>query len=287
MPQANGHALHLHDVTKTFRPKRKWFRRGDNKDSKPIVALDAVAMHIAPQEVLGVLGPNGSGKSTLIRVISTLMLPDRGEIRVFGRDAIRQPLEVKRLINRVSVEAAFFKQLSPMENLIFSARLHGLSGREGKRRIYEILDRLRLKREAIGRPMQTLSRGMQQKAAVARALLTEPKVLLLDEPTTGLDPRSKLEVQQLVRELRDELGTTVLLTTHDMNEAEKLCDRIAIIDGGRIIAEDTAEGLKAMGRTADQPDPTLEDAFLAITGHGLDDETDDETEPEQPQEDAA
>ncbi len=276
MSQENGHALQLDGVTKTFRPKRKWFGKSKNGKREPIVALDAVDLHITPGEILGVLGPNGSGKSTLIRVISTLMLPDRGEIRVFGHDALREPLAVKRLINRVSVEAAFFKQLSPMENLIFSARLHGLSGREGRSRIHTILDRLKLEREAFGRPMETLSRGMQQKAAVARALLTEPKVLLLDEPTTGLDPRSKREVQQLVRELRDELGTTVLLTTHDMTEAEKLCDRIAIIDRGKIVAEDTAEGLKAMGRTDDQPDPTLEDAFLAITGHGLDDESDED-----------
>lgn len=234
-----------------------------------VVAVDRVTFHVREGEIFGVLGPNGGGKSTLIRLISTLLLPDQGEIRVFDHDVVREPMRVQNLINRVSVEASFFKKLSPMENLIYGARLYGMNGGETGREIVSILTRLGLEARSIKRPMEEMSRGMQQKVAIARALLSRPRLLLLDEPTTGLDPRSKREVQAVVRELRDRHGITILLTTHDMSEAESLCDRIAIMDQGRVVALDTPEMLKKLVEQRNGHAPTLEDVFLELTGKKL------------------
>jgi ABC-2 type transport system ATP-binding protein len=247
-----------------------------NGDHKPVVmAVDRVSFSVGTGEIFGVLGPNGSGKSTLIRLIATLLLPDQGTIQVFGYDVVRQPREVQRLINRVSVEASFFKKLSPMENLVYGARLYGMSGADIRRRVVEILTRLGLEKHTIYKPMEEMSRGMQQKVAIARALLSQPKLLLLDEPTTGLDPRSKREVQAVIRELNQEHGTTILLTTHDMLEADSLCARVAIIDGGKIAALDTPQALKgAIPRNGHEP--TLEDVFLELTGKQLVVDTDSE-----------
>ena len=232
------------------------------------VAVDHVSFSVHEAEIFGVLGPNGSGKSTLIRLIATLLLPDAGSITVFGHDVVSHPMEVQRLINRVSVEASFFKKLSPMENLLYGARLYGMEGKETRRNIVEILTRLGLEKNTIRQPMEEMSRGMQQKVAIARALLSKPRLLLLDEPTTGLDPRSKHEVQAVVRELNEKHGTTILLTTHDMGEAETLCHRIAIVDNGKIVALDTPMELKKL-IPRNGHEPTLEDVFLELTGNKL------------------
>ena len=239
-----------------------------NGSKKVVVAVDHVSFSIVEGEIFGVLGPNGSGKSTLIRLIATLLLPDGGSIKVFDYDVVHQPMDVQRLINRVSVEASFFKKLSPMENLIYGARLYGLGGGETRRRIVEILKRLGLEERSIYQPMEEMSRGMQQKVAIARALLSRPKVLLLDEPTTGLDPRSKREVQAVIKEMNQEFKTTILLTTHDMNEADNLCDRVAIIDGGVIVALDKPEVLKRQV-SENNKEITLEEVFLELTGKKL------------------
>jgi len=265
------HPLEIEGVHKVFT------RKGRAKSSRPfrrkrlekVVALKGIDLTIERGEVFGVLGPNGSGKSTLIRLVSTLLLPDSGRIRVFGHDVEREPFAVKRLINRVSVDAAFFKKFSPIENLLYAARLYGLSAKEAKKEMRRIMKRLGLREETFDQPMEQMSRGMQQKVAVARGLLTSPTLLLLDEPTTGLDPHSKRDVQKFVREIRDIHDTTVLLTTHDMEEADRLCDRIAIIDEGRIVALDTPEGLKGMIPPSNGKTPTLEDVFLSLTGHRL------------------
>jgi len=232
------------------------------------VAVDHVSFSVREAEIFGVLGPNGSGKSTLIRLIATLLLPDAGSITVFGHDVVSQSMEVQRLINRVSVEASFFKKLSPMENLLYGARLYGMEGKETRRKVVEILTRLGLEQNTIRQPMEEMSRGMQQKVAIARALLSQPRLLLLDEPTTGLDPRSKREVQAVVRELNEQHGTTILLTTHDMGEAEALCHRIAIVDNGRIVALDTPAALKTL-IPRNGHEPTLEEVFLELTGNQL------------------
>ena len=202
-----------------------------NREKPVVVAVDHVSFEVEEGEIFGVLGSNGSGKSTLIRLIATLLFPDKGDINVFGYDAVRQPVEVQKMINRISVQAGFFKKISPMENLLFSARLYGMDVRETRTRVEEILLRLGLEKRAIYKPMDEMSRGMQQRAAIARTLLSRPRLLLMDEPTAGLDPRSKREVQEVIRELNHDSGTTILLTTHDMMEAENLCDRFAIIEG--------------------------------------------------------
>jgi ABC-2 type transport system ATP-binding protein len=266
-------AIIVHEVYKKFgKPAgsiwKQAFRSNSNGHKPVVVAMDNVSFMVEEGEIFGVLGPIGSGKSTLIRLIATLLLPDRGDIRVFGHDVVDEPMKVQRLINRVTVEASFFKKLSPMENLLYGARLYGMSGQETRSHVGEILIRLGLKKRAIYKPMEEMSRGKQQKVAIARALLSRPRLLLMDEPTTGLDPRSKREVQAVIRELNQDSGTTILLTTHDMLEADQLCDRIAIIDRGKIVALDTPQGLKKI-ISPNGHEPTLEDVFLELTGKAL------------------
>jgi ABC-2 type transport system ATP-binding protein len=237
---------------------------------KRTVAVDAVSLTVPRGQIYGILGANGSGKSTLIRLFSTLLTPDSGTVSVFGYDVVRDDMAVKRLINRVSVEAAFFRVLSPMENLLYAARMYGMDATVARARVVEIMNQLGIETKQIGEPLQKMSRGQQQKVAIARAFLTSPVLLLLDEPTTGLDPRSKREVQQFVLGLRERHDATVVLTTHDMDEADRLCDRIAVLHKGRIIAEDSPAGLKA--RYGPTTSATLEDVFMTLTGQSLDEE---------------
>jgi ABC-2 type transport system ATP-binding protein len=257
----------VRDVSKVFAapgvPRLPWQRSASPR--RVVVAVDHVSLDVRRGEIFGILGANGSGKSTLIRLISTLLLPDSGGISVFGLDVVRDELRVKQLINRVSVDAAFFKKLSPMENLLYAGRLYGLGASDTHRRGLDILERLGISRKVALNPMENMSRGMQQKVAIARALLTAPVLLLLDEPTTGLDPRSKKDVQQLVLAMREEHDATVVLTTHDMDEADRLCDRIAVLDRGRVIALDTPTQLKDVGEQ-------LEDVFMRLTHDEVEEE---------------
>lgn len=253
-------ALELHDVTKRFQKKRGEYT----------YALRGVSLSLTRGEVIGVLGPNGSGKSTLVRVISTLTVPDTGTVRIFDIDAVAQPKIVQRYINRVSVEASFFKKMSSMENLLFGAKLYGITDRESRPRIEEILRNIGFDYKRVGEPMEHLSRGTQQKIALARALLTSPMLMLLDEPTTGLDPRSKRDVQELIWKIRASHDSSILLCTHDMGEAEELCDRIGILVDGELIALDTPLGLKQRYQQGDEL-PTLEEVFMLATGLSLDD----------------
>ena len=179
---------------------------------------------------------------------------------------------VKRVINRVSVDAAFFKKLSPFENLAYAARLYGMDPKSARTEAISILARLGIGEKRLGRPLEQMSRGMQQKVAIARALLTSPTLLLLDEPTTGLDPRSKLDVQTFIEELRDTHDATIVLTTHDLAEADRLCDRIGIINDGRIVVEDTPEALRAKVAAEHGQEPTMESVFMTYTGRSLDDD---------------
>lgn len=253
--QQAEYALELHDVEKRFKKKRNEYA----------YALKGVSLSVKRGEVVGILGPNGSGKSTLIRVISTLTVPDAGKVEVFGIDAVEHPRQVQRYINRVSVEASFFKKMSSLENLLFGAKLYGVSDRESRPRIKQILGEIGFDYKRVGEPMEHLSRGMQQKIALARALLTSPMLMLLDEPTTGLDPRSKKDVQALIRSIRKDHDSSILLCTHDMGEAEELCDRIGILLNGELIAMDTADGLRQKYVTS-----SLEDVFMAATGTSID-----------------
>jgi ABC-2 type transport system ATP-binding protein len=259
-------ALLVDHVTKRFRVNRR---------KPPVTAVDDVSLLIERREIYGLLGANGSGKSTLIRLVSGLLTLDAGRVEVFGHDLAREEMAVKRLINRVSVDAAFFKKLSPAENLSFAARLYGLDARQARRKAIEIMARLGIGEKRLGRPVEEMSRGMQQKVAIARAILTSPTLLLLDEPTTGLDPRSKLDVQTFIEELRAEHDATILLTTHDLAEADRLCARIGILAGGRLTIEDTPERLKARVAIEHSLAPTLESAFMQYTGRSLDEDVEE------------
>ena len=256
---------------------RKEFRRRDRKAGRfarrRVPALDGVTFTIARGECVAVLGQNGSGKSTLVRLLSTLLLGDGGSARVFGYDVFAEPKPVQRLIARVSVEASFFKKMSSAENLGYAARFYGMTARETRDKIPEILERVGFPADRRGEPMEHLSRGMQQKVALARGLLTSPVLLLLDEPTTGLDPRSKLEVQDFIREVRRVHDATILLCTHDLNEAEALAERVGILDRGRLLALEPAADLMRRYGSA-----TLEEAFFAATGRTFEDEADEDDE---------
>ena len=267
-------AVVIDGVTKIFkkhRPLLRWSRKEQKDEKREVRAVDNVTMTVKRREIMGILGANGSGKSTLVRILSTLLIPDTGHVTIFGYDVEKDERMVQRLINRVSVEASFFKKLSPMENLIYAARLYNMPGAEARAKIKSILVRLGIPRDRIGQPLENMSRGMQQKVAIARAFLTAPIVLLLDEPTTGLDPRSKLDVQTFVRELRTVHDATILITTHDMDEAEALCDRVAIIDKGRIVAMGTVDELKrAVAERMERTTPiTMNEVFMHYTAAHL------------------
>src|ERR1700755_3643758 len=242
--------------------KRKGFVR---KGRSVTHALDDVSFEVALGETYGLLGPNGSGKSTLIRVLSTLLVPDEGYVRMLGYRVPGEEAEVRRRVGRVSVDAPFYKKLSARENLLYSAYLYGMDGASAERRAQEILEALGLEGEKYTDPLEEMSRGMQQKVAITRALLVNPPLLLLDEPTQGLDPKSRRDVQTFLEHLRRENGTTILLTSHDMAETERLCSRIGFIAHGRLIAEGTADELK---RRSDAS--SLDDAFIALAGEKLD-----------------
>ena len=258
--------------------RKEFFRRDATrthlrKRRKRVAALEDVTFTMERGECVAILGQNGSGKSTLVRLLSTLLLPDAGSATIFGHDVVKESRAVQRLVNRVSVEASFFKKMSSEENLAYAARFYGIPPSATKKSIPQILERVGF---PIGRrheAMENLSRGMQQKVALARALLTSPVLLLLDEPTTGLDPRSKLEVQEFIRDVWTTHDATILLCTHDLREAEVLADRVGILDRGRLIALDPTEMLKEQYGAE-----TLEDAFFAATGRTFEDEKDEDVE---------
>jgi ABC-2 type transport system ATP-binding protein len=262
-------AIVIDDVSKVFKKQLPLLNWGKKKkeEKREVRAVDHVSMTVKHREIMGILGANGSGKSTLIRMLSTLLIPDTGRVTIFGYDVEKDERVVQRLINRVSVEASFFKKLSPMENLIYAARLYNMPGKEAREKIQQILTRLGIPKDRIRQPLENMSRGMQQKVAIARAFLTSPIVLLLDEPTTGLDPRSKVDVQAFVHQLRDDHNATILITTHDMEEAEALCDRVAIIDQGKVIAQGTVEELKqtVAERLGYATLPSMNEVFMHYT----------------------
>jgi ABC-2 type transport system ATP-binding protein len=265
-------AVEVHNLRKEFFRRDARRTRG-RKRRRRVPALEGVTFTIERGECVAILGQNGSGKSTLVRLLSTLLLPDGGSATIFGHDVVKESRAVQRLVNRVSVEASFFKKMSSEENLAYAARFYGLPPSVTHAAIPEILERVGFPVGRRHEGMEHLSRGMQQKVALARALLTAPVLLLLDEPTTGLDPRSKLEVQDFVREIRTSHDATILLCTHDLREAEILADRVGILDRGRLIALDAADELKDQYGTE-----TLEDAFFAATGRAFEEEHDEDAE---------
>ena len=267
-------AVEVHDLRKTFRRRDR--KAGRFARKRPWPALADVTFTIARGECVAILGQNGSGKSTLVRLLSTLLIGDGGEARVFGHDVDRDASTIRRLVNRVSVEASFFKKMSASENLSYAARFYGMTPRQTRTAVPEILGRVGFPPERRSESMENLSRGMQQKVALARALLTSPVLLLLDEPTTGLDPRSKQEVQTFIREIREAHDSTILLCTHDMKEAEDLADRIGLLDRGELLFLEPVEDVKERYGVG-----TLEEAFFAATGRTYEDErTEDDEERE-------
>jgi ABC-2 type transport system ATP-binding protein len=263
------YAVEVDNLRKEFVRKRGLARRQRR------VALDDVSFTIDKGECVAILGQNGSGKSTLVRLLATLLLNDGGTARVFGHDCFKDTRAVRRLVNRVSVEASFFKKMSAEENLAYAARFYGMTPRQTRAQIPMILERVGFPPERRGEAMEHLSRGMQQKVALARALLTSPVLLLLDEPTTGLDPRSKLEVQEFVREMRGMHDSTILLCTHDMLEAESLAERIGILDRGRLLFLEPVDAVKERFGV-----DTIEEAFFAATGRSFEEETEEDKERE-------
>ncbi len=258
-----------HSGATTIFAQWPWHRK-----KRKIPAVDGISFEVEKGEIFGILGPNGSGKSTLIRMLSTLILPDSGELRIFGLDVVKDSLKVRRRINRVSVDAAFFKRLSAWENLNYAARLYGFSPKQVKQRVIDILSSLNFPQQKMDQSLEDLSRGMQQKVAIARALFTSPVLLLLDEPTTGLDPVSRRQVQEYILKVREIHDTTVLLTSHDLEEVERICDRVAIIHRGKFVACDTIAALK-QSIPNNGHGQSLEDVFVALTGSKLNEDEED------------
>jgi ABC-2 type transport system ATP-binding protein len=263
-------AVEVKDLRKEFRRRD---RRAGRFARRRMPALKGVSFTMERGECVAILGQNGSGKSTLVRLLSTLLIHDGGEARIFGHDAFRETRAVQRLVNRVSVEASFFKKMSAAENLSYAARFYGMGPAETRVKIPEILERVGFPADRRGESMENLSRGMQQKVALARALLTSPVLLLLDEPTTGLDPRSKREVQEFIKEVRIEHGATILLCTHDMLEAESLADRVGLLDRGELLFLEPVDEVKKRYGVE-----TLEEAFFAATGREFEAEEDEDDE---------
>ncbi len=224
-------------LTKRFSQARSYRALLRFQRREDLTAVDSVSLQIREGELFGLLGPNGAGKTTLIKMLCTLILPSEGHARVCGKDVVAQAAAVKSLIGLVDCqERSFFWRLSGRQNLQFFAALYGLHGARADRRIAELLDLVGLDAYA-NRRFMTYSTGMRQKLAVARGLLAEPRVVFMDEPTRSLDPVSARELRAFIREvLVERLGCTVVLVTHRLEEAEELCDRVAIMDQGRIIA---------------------------------------------------
>jgi len=263
------YAIEVDNLRKDFFRKETHHRILRRRRRHP--AIRGLDFTVERGECVAILGQNGSGKSTLVRLLSTLLLPDGGAARIFGHDVVEQPRAVQRLVNRVSVEASFFKKMSSRENLAYAARFYGIPPSQTRTKIPEILERVGFPVGRRNEAMENLSRGMQQKVALARALLTSPVLLLLDEPTTGLDPRSKLEVQDFIRDVWTTHDATILLCTHDLREAEILADRVGILDRGRLLALEPTDELRERYEAE-----TLEDAFMAATGRSFEAEEEED-----------
>lgn len=220
------------------------YRSGPRRRPQEFTALQSLDLRIAAGEVHGLLGPNGAGKTTLCKILSTILLPSSGTARVFGYDVVRDAPAVRRLVGLVlGGDRGLYGKLTAVQNLEFWTAMYGISRRETPSVIEEILLRTGLE-DATG-PVERYSRGMKQRLHLARGLMSGPQVLLLDEPTIGMDPVSAVAFRSLLREVQD-TGTTVLITTHDMGEAEAVCDRVSLIDKGSLIATETPAGLSRL-----------------------------------------
>jgi ABC-2 type transport system ATP-binding protein len=209
-----------------------------------VVAVDGLSFDVSPGTIFGLLGPNGAGKSTTVRILTTLSRPDAGRAEVAGLDVLRQPERVRRAIGAIGQRTAIDPEATGRENLLLEGRLRGMGGPDLRHRVVELLDRFGLG-EAADRLARTYSGGMQRKLDVAMGLIHRPRVLFLDEPTTGLDPEARAQLWAEVERLVRDDGLTILLTTHYLDEADRLADRLAIVDHGRVVTAGTPDELKA------------------------------------------
>jgi ABC-2 type transport system ATP-binding protein len=228
-------------------------------------AVNGVSFTIGKNEIFGLLGPNGAGKTTTIRMLSTVLEPDAGDVTIGGFSTRHQSGQVRSLIGVCPQELALYEELSALDNLTFFGRLVGLDGTEAKAQAMANLTMMGLEQRAKGK-ISKFSGGMKRRVNLAIALMGHPQLLFLDEPTVGIDPQSRNKIFETILDLRKN-GLTVLYTTHYMEEADRLCDRVAVMDGGKIIAMDTPRVLKA--ELGDPDRVTLEDVFLKLTGRSL------------------
>jgi len=229
-----------------------------------LVAVNHLDFSAAAGSIFGLLGPNGAGKSTLVKMLTTLLPPSSGTALVAGFDVVRRPSDVRRNIGYVAQMISADGDLTGYENLLISAKLYGIRGKEREARIVDALDFMNLTGAARKRVKQ-YSGGMIRRLEIAQSMLHRPEVLFLDEPTIGLDPVAKRSVWEHIRELRDQFGTTILMTTHDMEEADSLCDQVAIMFQGRIVSLGKPAELKANAG----PEATLNDVFILSTGAAI------------------
>ncbi|MFF1712946.1 ABC transporter ATP-binding protein [Streptomyces sp. NPDC058268] len=242
-------------LTRTFRTKRA-----------TVEAVRGIDLTVAPGEILGFLGPNGAGKTTTLRMLTTLLPPTGGAATVAGIDLARDPAAVRRRIGYVAQSGGVDLTISVREELVTQGRLYRLTKPQATARAEELATDLGLT-EFLDRKCASLSGGQRRRLDIAMGLMHRPEVLFLDEPTTGLDPGSRAGLWALVRRLRDDHGTTVVLTTHYLDEADALCDRLVVIDKGVVVAEGTPSALKL--RYGGSIDASLQDTFLAVTGRDL------------------
>jgi ABC-2 type transport system ATP-binding protein len=228
-------------------------------------AVGGVSFTIGKGEIFGLLGPNGAGKTTTIRILSTVLEADAGDAVIGGFSVRKNPADVRALIGVCPQDLALYEDLSALDNLIFFGRMEGLEGKEAKAQAMANLALMELTERAKGK-IAKFSGGMKRRVNLAIALMGNPKLLILDEPTVGIDPQSRNKIFETIFNLRDK-GLTVLYTTHYMEEADHICNRVAIMDGGKIVAMDTPRNLRS--QIGDSDKVTLEDVFLKLTGRSL------------------
>jgi ABC-2 type transport system ATP-binding protein len=238
-----AYAIKAEGIFKTFRSG--WWKKRKKE------ALKGIDLQIEEREIFGILGPNGAGKTTLMSILSTLLLPDRGNVHILGMNGLQDEHHIRKRVNVVSGNANFLWSLTIKENLHYYGMLYGLTGKEREKKVETLIDLFNLA-EYRNIPFDELSTGMKQRLSLAKSLINDPEILFLDEPTVGLDPDVSIRIREEILSIHKGRGMTVLLTTHNMKEAEYLCGRIAFLKEGKILTTGTAAALKKMVRIGDQ-----------------------------------